>query len=456
MSSTRRSFLQACTVTALSPAVVAGERVIRLGSQASDPLQDWLLCFTELNSGNADVLLIEGKHHLSRLKETDILSSVAVWKRGTVHFQPHSIVDFDYLGVPLLICTGEDAKVLSGFPQFLFSGRTPHNHDVKVLEVAALAGFTDATSFGGNYEAWSMILSFGSKLKIERLNVSSVQRGADTPIIPFVINLKPLASEQNASKISLNNLTLADFVHGILFSGQTGLSVFNVVALSRAGLHSVAPGHVLYATGIGSNVENRSCHVERVVDQGVHSPGSQDNSRALGIIAAKKISNSVFRHVHSRECQGILQSLQECYHCEFSYFTYESVSLDNKGPPTVNIIGNVCSNLFRHWTVTMKKALFRIVSDRTGQFSSNRFDDFSVICDTASLNKTSGIIDFRGSKNYLRIKLTAEPINATTIILSLRGSDSLFNNIQVTYKKGTSVPRKADNGSFNKVLLAPF
>jgi hypothetical protein len=456
MSSTRRSFLQACTLTALSPAAVAGQRVIRLGSQASDPLKDWLFCFRELNSGNADVLLIEGTHYLSRLQETDILSSVAVWKRGTVHFLPHSIVDFDYLGAPLLICTGEDAKVLSGSPSFRFSGRTPHTHDVKVSDVAALADFTDATSFGGDYEAWSMILSFGSKLKVERLNVSSVQRGADTPIIPFVINLKPLSVRRNASDISLNHLTLADFVHGILFSGQTGLSVFDVVALSRAGLPLVAPGHVLYATGIGSKVENRWCHVERIFDQGEYSPGSQDNSRALGVIAAKRIYNSVFRHVHSRSFYGVLQSLQDCHYCEFLYFTYNSARPDRKGPPTINIVGNVCSNVFRHWTVTMKKSLFSITSDRTGQFSSNRFSDFSIICDTTALDKANGLVDFRGSRNYLRIKLVAEPINATTIIVSLRGSDSLFNNIEVTYKKGRSAPRKADNGSFNKVSLMSF
>jgi hypothetical protein len=420
-------------------------------------MTDWKMCLDALNAGKVDVVQVRGHHKISRSGLADKSAGLALWLRGAITFERGATIALDYMGAPLLISVGSDAKRMSGYPHFVFTGETPDQVDISISRLCEFARYTVKSSFGGEYEAWSLILSLGSNMTVENLkcSVAGLNSSRSGAMIPFVINLKATSSSARGLNNKLVGMDIENFVHGVLFSGQEALEINGVFARSRGGADWIAPGHVVYATGMGTGLDNRECSIKAIRDEGMLSRGNQNESRALGVLAVKATTASRFSQVRSTNPSGVLQSLQNCSECIFEdfYFSPRQSGVIQHAPD-IHFVGNNFKNKFLRWTVNSPSRSFQLKSDRSGQVSQNTLLKFFVRGRLDDLPSAEGLIDIAGSSNDFTLDVIDSSLRKKHLLVSIRSQSSTGNKVKIVRHCSTALTRVADNGSGNTVRIS--
>lgn len=392
---------------------IAGQAVdIRsfAGAGGGTDLSTWRRAMASLqHAGPVRLLVPAGVHQIPRLGLADKL------RDGTIVVPPGVFIDcdvgaeihYDYIGFPLFVFS---AGVGGGFrgAKFVFTGATPGKPEFTREQFCRALGIDPKTiSFGGDYEIWSTLLSMSDGAVFSNLSFCSESPGREQSVVPLLINLKPKDLANRAQNNFVSNINMRDYQFGVLYMGQYKLRIDGVDSDRRSGVSpgGLPMGHVIYSTGVGTNLFNEMCMVSNVQDGG--DPINYAKAPMLNgaTLAVKKGTNCHFFNIMSRHPAGIIQSIDEISNSSFRKFSWQT---DDSTPPLnaeINIVsshdGENASNLFDGFNVRSPNKFFYTLAISRGIVRSD-WKNFQIVCDLNRFSGQSsglGVFDIAGSSN---------------------------------------------------------
>lgn len=255
--------------------------------------------------------------------------------------QPTSVIDWSNNSVPVFIfLRASNSGMRDVHARFVGSmpDKFPYGDENVLRGLGLNPSYPHLNQLsGGNYELFAFIFVVDSDNCVFDNMILDAAVTDNAHSFGFGFNLKGkglildggqggLSAQATGNKIS--NVTLYDFVMGMLISGQDNLTVENIMAGRRASTMAIAPGHVIYTTfqnmfdqnGGATRTVNRGVKIDRISE----GPTVHSNLHALGTLAIKAIDGGTISNIRSEHPMGLIHTLYAVRNVTFSHLSWEN------------------------------------------------------------------------------------------------------------------------------------
>lgn len=254
---------------------------------------------------------------------------------------PDTFIEWSVTSIPLFVLFNSSFSSVEDI-HFRFTGVTPSNYpygDVSLLKALGLHPTYPHRNqmSGNNAEISSVLYLLGSEhCRLDHLVFDSKTRDNDHVLgFGIVAKGKNVHTEGGGGGLTglavgneFTNISLYDYVMGMLISGQQDLRLQDISADRRGSTKAIAPGHLIYVTfqfdfnpGRETvNYPSKNIEIRNILD----GPNTHGNVVSLGTLAIKNVEGGLIDHVVSHHPLGLLQTIVSDKNVTFHDMVWES------------------------------------------------------------------------------------------------------------------------------------